>query len=464
MKSLRGWRRPLVTAAVLGVWSTCYVPAARAAGSLDKVNHLIVVYQENWSFDSLYGKFPGANGFASISGSAAQYPVTTAVRQVDKNGQPYTTLPQPINTNLSPPAPDSRIPANLPVAPFDLSLFIPPNQTSGDLVHRFYQEQYQIDGGKMDKFVAWSDAAGLVMSYYDATNLPEGKLAQQYTICDNFFHGAFGGSFLNHQFLIAAAAPTWPNAPSGIVAQLDASGMMVKDGKVTPDGYVINTAFTVNSPHPANVTDKTQLVPEQTQPTIGDRLNEKNVSWAWYSGGWNDAIAGHPDPLFQFHHQPFAFYANYADGTPGCAAHLKDEQDFLTALTSNSLPAVSYIKPLGHNNEHPGYADLQTGQQHVADLVSAVQKSPYWADSAIIITYDENGGRWDHVSPPVEDRWGPGTRIPAIVISPFAKQGYVDHTQYDTTSILKLIETRWGVSPLSNHDASANNMDNAFQP
>jgi acid phosphatase len=226
----------------------------------------------------------------------------------------------------------------------------------------------------MDKFVAWSDAAGLVMSYYDATNLPEGKLAQQYTICDNFFHAAFGGSFLNHQFLIAAAAPTWPNAPASVVAQLDASGILVKDGRVSPDGYVINTAYTVNTPHPASVTDMTQLVPEQTQPTIGDRLNDKGVSWAWYSGGWNDAIAGHPDPLFQFHHQPFAFYANYADGTPGRAAHLKDEQDFLTAQTSNSLPAVSFIKPLGKNNEHPGYTDLQTGQQHVADLVSAVQE------------------------------------------------------------------------------------------
>ena len=463
MRSLRGGTRLLSVAAVVGICSASPMPAAVAAGSLDKINHLIVIYQENWSFDSLYGKMPGVNGIANALQDVQQSAGTSTVQQVDKTGKPYTTLPQPINTTLNPPAPDSRIPANLPVAPFDLSLFIPPDQTSGDLVHRFYQEQYQIDGGKMDKFVAWSDAAGLVMSYYDAANLPEGKLAQQYTICDNFFHGAFGGSFLNHQFLIAAAAPTWPNAPAGVVAQLDASGILVKDGKVTPDGYVINTAYTVNTPHPASVTDMTQLVPEQTQPTIGDRLNDKGVSWAWYSGGWNDAIAGHPDPLFQFHHQPFAFYANYADGTPGRAAHLKDEQDFLTALTSNSLPAVSFIKPLGKNNEHPGYTDLQTGQQHVADLVSAVQKSAYWPDSAIIITYDENGGRWDHVPPPTEDRWGPGTRVPAIVISPLAKAGFVDHTQYDTTSILKLIETRWGVSPLSSHDMAANNMVNAFQ-
>jgi phospholipase C len=429
--------------------------SVRAAGSaLDQVNHIIVIYQENWSFDGLYGNFPGANGIANAGDK---------VNQVDKKGVPYTTLPQPINNNLKPPGPDTRFPANLPVQPFDASKYIAPTDKTGDLVHRFYQNQYQIDGGKLDKYVAWSDAAGLVMSYFDATNLPVGKLAQQYTLADNFFQAAFGGSFLNHQFLICACAPTWPNAPSSIVAQLDATGVMTKDGQVTPDGFAVNTSFSINSPHPATITDTTKLVPEQTAPTIGDRLNDKGVSWAWYSGGWNNAIAGNPDPLFQYHHQPFVFYANYADNTPGRAAHLKDETDFMAALTSNSLPAVSFIKPLGPDNEHPGYATLQQGQQHVADLVTAVQNSPYWADSMIIITYDEFGGRWDHVPPPVVDRWGPGTRIPAIVISPFAKKGFVDHTQYDTTSIMKTIEDRWGLSPVATRDAGVNDLSNALQ-
>ncbi|MDQ6695423.1 MAG: hypothetical protein M3014_13570, partial [Chloroflexota bacterium] len=181
-----------------------------------------------------------------------------------------------------------------------------------------------------------------------------------------------------------------------------------------------------------------------------------------YAGGWNDALAGKPDPLFQYHHQPFAFFATYADGTTAKSTHLKDEQDFISSLTSGNLPAVSYIKPLGPDNEHPGYASLLRGQQHVADLVQAVQSSPYWADTAIIITYDENGGRWDHVAPPAVDRWGMGTRVPAIIISPFAKKGYVDHTRYDTTSILKLIENRWGLAPLSSRDAAANDLSNAF--
>src|SRR5260370_4136666 len=105
------------------------------------------------------------------------------------------------------------------------------------------------------------------MRYYVATNMPEGKLARQFRLLANFFHAAFGGSFLNHQFLICACAPTWPNAPSNIVAQLDGNGMMTKDGQVTPDGFAINTSFTVNSPHPASITDPSLLVPEQTART-----------------------------------------------------------------------------------------------------------------------------------------------------------------------------------------------------
>lgn len=314
----------------------------------------------------------------------------------------------------------------------------------------------------MDKFVAWSDAAGLVMSYFDATNMPVGRLAQQYVLADNFFHAAFGGSFLNHFWLICACAPRWADAPASLRAQLDASGAVLKDGAVTPDGYAVNTLYTVNSPHPANANPAT-LLPEQTMVTIGDRLSERGVSWVWYAGGWNDALAGHADPLFQFHHQVFAFFARYADGTPGRAAHLKDEREFLRDVQAGRLPAVSFIKPLGPDNEHPGYSDLLRGERHVADLVRAVENSPAWPGTVIIVTYDEHGGRWDHVAPPVVDRWGPGSRVPAIIVSPLAKRHFVDHTRYDTTSILKLIEQRWAVPPLGTRDAAANGLEGAFR-
>jgi phospholipase C len=420
----------------------------RFSQKLQRIKHIVVIYQENWSFDSLYGYFPGANGIAN--GGAT-------IPQVDKSGYPITVLPQPLNASSQP---DSRFPANLPVQPYDLTTYVPANETTGDIIHRYYHQQLQIDGGKMDKFVTWSDNGGLVFSYVDATNLPEGQLAQQYVLCDNFFHSAFGGSFLNHQFLIAARAPVWPNAPVNAIS--DPNPATLNDARVTPDGYAINTAYTINTPHPSNVTDPAQLVPQQTFATIGDRLSEKRISWKWYSGGWDDALAGHPDPLFQFHHQPFAYYASYADGTAAKAKHLQDEKNFFDDLSHDRLPAVSFIKPLGPDNEHPGYASLARGQQHVADIVNAIRNSDAWENSVIIITYDENGGRWDHVAPPAIDRWGTGTRVPTIVISPWVKKGYIDHTQYETVSILSLIEERFDLQPLTSRDANANPLRNVF--
>ena len=239
------------------------------------------------------------------------------------------------------------------------------------------------------------------------------------------------------------------------------------DSTVTTDGFAVNTIQTVNTPH-----NSTTLLPNQTNVTIGDRLNDAGISWSWYFlGGWDAALAGSPDPLFQFLHQPFAYYQNYADGTAAKGVHLKDEAKFLTDLQNLTLPSVVFIKPIGANNEHPGYAALATGQAHVASLVQAVQASQYWQNTAIVITYDEHGGHYDHVPPPGQhanstpatfDRWGPGVRVSTIIISPFAMKCVVDHTEYDTTSILKTIEKRWSLPALSTRDAAVNSLDNAF--
>jgi phospholipase C len=410
---------------------------------LRRIQHVVVIYLENHSFDNLYGEFPGANGLANSG------PTST---QVDGSGNPFATLPM---TGTSP------FPNTLSNAPFNIEQYVPANLKIPDLVHRYYQEQQQIDGGKMDKFALVSDAKGETMGFYHTGPLPLAALASQYTLCDNFFHAAFGGSFLNHFWLIAARTPVFPNAPASVVAQLDAAGNLVKDGFVTPDGYAVNTAFSVNHPHPAT-TPAANLVPNQTFATIGDRLTGKNVSWAWYSGGWDNALAGNPDPLFQYHHQPFIYFQNFADGTAAKAEHLRDETEFFAAAAAGTLPGVSFIKPLGPDNEHPGYADLLTGEQHVLDLIQAVQKGPDWRNTVIIITYDEHGGFWDHVAPPVVDRWGPGIRVPTLIISPFARRGFVDHNLYDTTSILALIEHRWGLQPLTDRDANADDMAGAF--
>ena len=418
-------------------------PAAPSVGA-EKLGHVIVIYMENRSFDSMYGQFPGAEGLDSPT--AQQY------RQLNAQGAPYETLPQ---------AEGSPFPNNLPNAPFDMERFIPTNEPSPNLTHLFYQEQAQIDGGRMDRFVAVSDGKGAVMGYYRTKDLPLAALAREFTLCDHFFHGAFGGSFLNHMWLVAAVTPRFPKAPAELLVKIDSGGHLVQDGAVTPDGYAVNLVFSVNTPRPADAPAAT-LLPLQTIPTIGDRLSAKSVSWAWYSGGWNDALAGHPDPSFQYHHQPFIYFAPYAEGTPAKREHLRDETEFIAAARAGTLPAVSFIKPLGVNNEHPGYTDVATGERHVMELIDAVRKGPNWKDAAIIITYDENGGAWDHVAPPRGDRWGPGARIPTIVISPFARRAFVDHTIYDTTSLLALIEHRWGLEPLGLRDAAAADMRNAF--
>ncbi len=429
-----------------GAGSTEAVGRRDNVPGLNRLKHVVVIYLENHSFDNLYGQFPGADGLANAAATSTQ---------VDLTGAPFATLPFPATPGFAP------FPANLPNAPFGIEQFVAADMNPPDLVHRFYQEQRQIDGGKMDKFVAVSDAKGLVMGHYFTGALPLAAEARRYTLCDNFFHAAFGGSFLNHFWFIAARTPVFPNAPAPVVAQLDANGQLVKDGFVTPDGFAVNTAFSVNNPHPSTIPAE-QLLPNQTFETIGDRLSAKGVSWGWYSGGWDDALAGHPNPLFQFHHQPFVYFAKYADGTAAKAEHLRDEKEFIAAAQAGKLPEVAFIKPLGEVNEHPGYTNVLSGELHTEELINAVRNGPDWKNTAIIITYDEHGGFWDHVPPPVVDRWGPGARVPTLIISPFARAGLVDHTRYDTTSILALIERRWKLKPLTDRDAAVNDLTAAF--
>ncbi|HEY6486448.1 MAG TPA: alkaline phosphatase family protein [Candidatus Cybelea sp.] len=182
----------------------------------------------------------------------------------------------------------------------------------------------------------------------------------------------------------------------------------------------------------------------------------------WYSGGWNDALAGNPNPLFQFHHQPFAYYKNYGNETLLRKEHLVDQSVLNRDLTRGSLPSVVFIKQIGADNEHPGYSALLRGQTKTMEIVNAIAATQYWKNTVIIITYDENGGRWDHVAPPAIDHWGPGTRVPAIIVGPFARRHVVDHTQYETVSILALIEKRFNLKPLGTRDAQANPFSGAL--
>src|SRR5215472_712185 len=276
------------------------------------------------------------------------------------------------------------------------------------------------------------------------------------------FHSAFGGSFLNHAWLVCSCAFRYPNAPESMVATLDADGHMVKDGQVSPDGYLINTTRSIYLHAPSD-TDPSKLAPPQTMSHIGDKLDAKGIAWKWYSGGYDDAMAGHADPRFQFHHQPLQYFQDLAPGTAAQKAHLQDYQDLVRDIQQNSLPQVVFYKPIGQFNQHPGYTNVTDGDMHLAELVPMLQKSPAYRDMLIIITYDEHGGQWDHVPPPRRDRWGPGTRIPLIALGPTVKRGYVDHTPYDFGSILRTLEVRFGLESLNDADANAYPLRNPLQ-
>jgi acid phosphatase len=460
--------------------------AASAQSSLDRINNIVVIFAENRSFDALYGLFPGAEGLTQTD------PAKFA--QVDRDGSKLRELP-PIWSGLTaagvvPPITEAQT-AHLPNAPFAID---DPNgfntrlsTVTRDLWHRFYENQMQIDGGKNDRFVAYADSGALVMGHYDGSKLPLWNIAKNYTLADHFFMGAFGGSFLNHIWLICACVPRYPNADQSpakrLISAVEADGVTLKaaanspasaldgkpkfvaDGNLTPDLYAVNTMQppyqpSANKPpqtgdpafaDPANPT----TLPPQTEKTIGDLLSAKGISWAWYGGAWKAALSGKnatPVPNFQYHHQPFNYFADMAPGTAERAKHLKDGGlagvEFIKAIDAGALEQVVFYKPQGNLNEHAGYADVESGDAHIANLITHLEKSPQWQHMVVIVTYDENGGFWDHVAPPKGDRWGPGTRIPAIIISPFSKKGYVDHTRYDTTSILRLITKRFGLPVL----------------
>ena len=466
----------------------CAAPSTFAddIGALGKIKNVVVIYAENRSFDNLYGNFPGANGLQNVKPEDA--------RQLDRDGSVLANLPKVwggVTAKGVTPAITEDQTGNLPNQVFAIDdpkgLHLPMQFATRDLWHRFYQEQMQIDGGKNDKFAAWADSGGLVMGTYDGQSMPMWSVAKKYALADNFFMGAFGGSFLNHFALVCACAPKYPNAETspakGLIASVEKDGVTLKvataspasalagppkfesDGAITPDGYAVNTMqppYQPSANKPAAGADATladpaapNTLPPQTMPHIGDLLSQKNVTWAWYAGAWQATLDGKnatPVPNFQYHHQAFNYFADMAPGTQMRTDHLKDGglagDAFLKDIDAGKLPEVAFYKPQGDLNEHPGYTDVVSGDQHLADVISHLEKSPQWGNMLVVVTYDENGGFWDHVAPPKADRWGPGNRVPAMIISPFAKMGTVDHTQYDTTSILRFLTKRYGLPTL----------------
>lgn len=479
-------------------------PAATQAASIEDIQHIVVIYAENRGFDHLFGLFPGADGIDKASAEQ-----TT---QLDHDGKPLPHLPPVYQHGHA----DHAFPERLPNGPFRIDA-APVGRSMSEVlpspIHNFYQNIEQINGGRNNRFVAATNVGAWVMGHFDGSKLKLWQWAKDYTLADKFFMAAYGGSFLNHQWLICACTPRHADAPPESRAQLDAEGRLRRkagspasaldgpvqllDGTVTPDGWVVNTSQPPYQPSgaPALASDprmadaaakaprnELRVVPPQMAKTIGDTLSAKGIDWAWYSGGWNAALedgqqaAGakrkviyNREPgslMFQPHHQPFNYFARFAPGSADRARHLKDGADFVAAIDAGTLPPVSFYKPAGVLTEHPSYTDLAQGDAHIDEILHRLRKSPQWMKMAVIVTYDENGGFWDHAPPPsgsgYADRWGPGTRIPALVISPFAKRGHIDSTPYDTTSIIKLITRRFALEPLPGVREKAGDLGAAF--
>ena len=453
MKSLLR-RCVAVLAIAIGLGAAPDVFAQGAPAGLNKIETIVVLYLENRSFDHLFGNFPGANGLAKAGKAAIQ---------TDETGKPYAELPDPLDLRSHSKPRYDKLPASLPNRPFRLNDYYRMDELMGSLIHAFHTQQDQINGGKMDRFAAYSDAKGYAMGYWDGSTLRLWKYAKDYTLADNFFHAAFGGSFLNHLWLVCACTPKYPNAPAGIVSKRDAGGKLVNEGYVTEDGYGVNTMEPIGGPFGRN-TKPERLLPVQDMPTIGDRLSAKNIAWAWYSGDWREAEAGKEKPgSFSYHHQPFAFFKRFQRGNPDRDKYLKDLEDFEKDIDAGKLPPVAIYKPRSGINQHPSNSDVVSSDAHAADILDRLVKSPQWSKMVVIVTYDENGGFWDHVAPPKRDRWGPGARVPTVIVSPFAKKGHVDHTSYDTTAILALIEARHGLAALGTADAAAKPLTGALQ-
>lgn len=298
-----------------------------------------------------------------------------------------------------------------------------------DLGHSEADHEAQARDGAMDGFVWASEKNGKdgrqAMGFYDDRDLPfYWNVADEYVLFDRFFSSSRSGSIRNHMYAVAGA----PGA-----------------------------------------TGKYERIPEEgwgDLPTIFDRLEEKGVSWKFYVENYDPTITWRTradekdvDRGAQVIWVPLLAYARYVDD-PRLSSHIVDMDQFYIDAATGNLPAVSYVAPSG-NSEHPP-GSIRAGQRLVRGLIGQLMRSPHWDSSAFLWSYDDWGGWYDHVLPPQVDSFGYGFRVPALLVSPYARRGYVDSTELDFTSILKFIEENWHLQPLAERDAQASSFVGAF--
>jgi phospholipase C len=342
------------------------------------IKHVVILVEENHTFDNYFGTYPGANG---LNGSRA--------------------LP------LYAGAPPS-------VAPFHLR----GTTLSQDLCHNWACAHKAYSNGKMDGFVL-AAGSNLTMGYFDHNQIPYyWDYASQYVLLDNFYSAVMASSLPNHLYLVAGQSGGLTGAASG--------------GRINfTSGLVYNSTF-------------------HFKP-IFDQLDAQNITWKYYAGGHYYLNNWNPVPAFSEYKSNTAWSKN-----------LEDPSRFAADVKAGQLASVVWRMPQSDSeSEHPPY-DVSAGQRAVVSAINAVMQSKYWNSTAIFLTFDDYGGWYDHVPPPQVDGFGYGFRVPCLVISPYARQGMVDHAQGDLTSLLKFVETVFSLRSLSTRDAAAGNMMEAF--
>ncbi len=386
--------------------SPTFLPGASGQGS--PIKHVIVLMQENRTFDHYFGKYPGADGLPSGTLLPTQFHPSDP------------TLP------CSPPL--SVEPNSTYVAPFHLSTLRTPDPPHDENTARCAYNQ-----GNMNALTYAHSLKGfngtLAVGYYDYRDIPYyWNLAEYYVLSDHFFSSAMGGSFPNHLFLYAGT---------------DENKTGFEYTSVPPEGLNLSTIF--------------------------DQLDARGVSWRNYVQNYNASVT-YKSQLDRLGLGPKSAQLVWAPllGIPRFVnnqtlnSKIQDLSNFFTDINSDDFPSVAYISPSGQSEHAPG--DVGLGQLFAVTLITALMSSKHWWDTAFILTYDDWGGWYDHVAPPQVDDDGYGFRVPALIVSPYARNGFIDSTEYDFTSILAFMEHLFGLSPLTpnGRDVKANDLSNAF--
>jgi phospholipase C len=442
------------------------------------IKHLVVIFGENISFDHYFATYPNATNPASEP--------------------PFTPLANtPVPNNLLSGGLLTENPNS--VQPFRLDRT---QAVTCDQNHNYTPEQQAFDLGAMDKFPQFTGTGGstcdfghgtgLVMGYYDGNTVTAmWNYAQHFAMSDNSFNTQFGPSAPGAINLVsgntANAYYVSGGSTVGVIANGATSGALIGDGRPAGDD--------------CGPTGKTYVSFPAGTNNIGDELNNASYTWGWFQGGFaptsvsngiatcasaSVGLAGSTAD-YVAHHEPFQYYpetanphhllptSNAAIGTTDQANHQYDLSAFTTALNAGQLPAVTYLKAKAAYDGHPGYSDPLDEQTFVVNTINSIMNNEYWKDTAIIIAYDDSDGWYDHVMDPLvnqsqvsddaltgaslcgtntaattQGRCGYGPRTPLLVISPYAKQNYIDHQTTDQSSILQFIETNWSLPAMGN--------------